>query len=505
MRVVLVVPNFRWAEGADPNTLWHYIPYNLCLLAAMVRDICDVQIIDANQENMSVARFSQTICDINPDVVGITVLMDEYAEAGHICAHLAKAVDWDITTVMGGVYATTNSIRVMEDDNIDYAVVGEGEYIFRDLIGYLMGKKTRPANGICYREDGLIHNIEHVRFIHDLDELPFPAYDLIDFSKYSNSAARKSVDAPRAYPYARVITSRGCPFNCIFCQVGQISGKRFRGRSAGNVLDEIQTLKYKYRIRSIIFDDDNLLFDRARALEIFQGMIKRGLAMPWVMIATAVFELDEELLRVMRASGCEYIDVAIETGTERILRQVIDKPLDFDYAKRMVCLARDLGIYVTANVIVGFPTETWEEIRQTLKFVETIDADYVKVFSAIPLRNTRLWDLCVKEGAFKKGFDADKVKWSTGQIETDEFSADELTILRAFEWDRINFADPQKLQRTCAMMGVTEQEMHATRKATLLNALQLIIGVIVKRGNDGISPKIRDHAGCRTTTAQANA
>lgn len=484
MRVVLCVPNFRWISS-DPNTMWHFLPYNLCLLASMVRDMCDVEIIDAHHSNMSHYDFKRKIQQINPDVVGITVLMDEYGQAGHYCAKLVKDVNAEITTVIGGVYATTNPDKVMEDCNIDYAVIGEGEYVFKDLIGYFMGCNPIPSKGICYRIGKDIIDTGHSEFIHELDKIPMPAYDLINFSKYANSAERKSVDAPRGYPYARVMTSRGCPFHCIFCQVGQISGKRFRERNADNVLDEIQLLKNKYGIKSIIFDDDNLLFNKQRAMKIFQGMIDKGLSMPWVMIATAAFELDEELLKVMKGSGCEYIDVAFETGTERILKQIINKPLNFEYAKSMVKLARGLGIFVTANFIVGFPTETWSEIRQTLAYAEEIDADYIKIFSPIPLRNTRLWDMCEKGGFFKKGFDANNVKWSTGQIETDEFSADDLTILRAFEWDRINFTSQKKLENICRMMRITAGDMDIIRKKTLANAINLI------RSDDGVSPKIR--------------
>jgi radical SAM superfamily enzyme YgiQ (UPF0313 family) len=440
----------------------------------MVKDICDVEIIDAYQENMSEEGFRAKLKEIHPDVVGITVLMDEYGRSGHICAELAKGADCNIKTVIGGVYATVNSTQVMQDRNIDFAVVGEGEYTFRELIGYLLGRNSMPQNGVCYREGVAVVDTGHSEFIRNLDALPSPAYDLIDFNKYSNSASRKSVDAPRAYPYARIITSRGCPFNCVFCQVAHISGKSFRARSADNVLDEIQLLKDKYGIKSIIFDDDNLLFDKQRAMDIFKGMIDRGLVMPWVMIATAVYKLDTALLQVMKVSGCEYIDVAFETGTERVMKQVIDKPVDLAYAKKMVSYARYLGIFVTANFIIGFPTETWAEIRSTLKFAEDLNADYVKIFSPIPLRNTRLWDICEQEGYFKKDFDGGRIKWSTGQIETKEFSADALTILRAFEWDRINFSDPVKLANICLIMGVTLDEMNTIRKRTLDNAIQLI-------------------------------
>jgi radical SAM superfamily enzyme YgiQ (UPF0313 family) len=473
LRVTLIVPNFRWAEW-DVNTLWHFIPYNLCLLAAMIKDLCEVNILDAYKLNLSEDVFVAELRKFNPDIVGITVLMDQYAASGHKAAKLAKTVSKDIKVIMGGVYATMNPQIVMEDPNIDFNVIGEGEYVLMDLISHFMGKNPLPEKGICYRLNRKVINTGHADFIQDLDSIPMPDYHLIDFSKYANSIHRKSIDSPRRYPYARILTSRGCPYNCVFCQVESISGEKFRPRSPENVLNEMQFLKDNYGVSSIIFDDDNLFTNRERAIGIFQGMIDRNLVMPWVAIAVAVFKLDAELVKLMRLSGCEYIAIAIESGTERVLKKIIKKPVNFEHAKKMVRLAKEIGIYVAANFIVGFPTETWDEIRQTIKFAEEIDVDYVKLFSAIPLRNTKLWDLCKKEGAFKKGFNESEIRWSTGQIETEEFTSNNLTILRAFEWDRINFTNPDKRKRTATIMGITEQELLGIRRSTLKNAVQLV-------------------------------
>lgn len=472
LRVSLVVPNFRWAEW-DVNTLWHFIPYNLCLLAAMIEDICEVNILDAYKLNLNEDEFVSELRKFNPDIVGITVLMDQYAASGHKAAKLAKIVSKDINVIMGGVYATMNPQIVMEDPN-DFNVIGEGEYVLKDLINHFIGKNPLPEKGICYRLNGKVVNTGHADFIQDLDSIPMPAYHLIDFSKYANSIHRKSVDSPRKYPYARILTSRGCPYNCVFCQVESISGKKFRPRSPENVLNEMQFLKDNYGVSSIIFDDDNLFTNRERAIGIFQGMINRKLAMPWVAIAVAVFKLDAELVKLMRLSGCEYIAIAIESGTERVLKEIIKKPVNFEHAKKMIQLAKETGIYVATNFIVGFPTETWDEIRQTIKFAEEIDVDYVKLFSAIPLRNTKLWDLCKKEGAFKKGFNESEIRWSTGQIETEEFTANDLSLLRAYEWDRINFTSPSKRKKTATIMGITEQELLEIRRSTLKNAVQIV-------------------------------
>ncbi|MFH1148459.1 MAG: radical SAM protein [Pseudomonadota bacterium] len=469
LRLALVVPNYRWVDN-DKSVFWHIMPYNLCMLAAMVEDLCEVEIVDAYVDDMDQDRFMTVLKDMNPDLVGITVMMDQFAPAAHVAAGLVKSINPAVRVIMGGVYATVNPDLAMQNTNVDYTVVGEGEYVLRALVGHFLGKNPMPARGICYREGGSVKDTGRADFIEDLDALPLPAYHLIDFTKYSNNAPRKSVDAPRALPYAWVLTSRGCPIGCAFCQVEKISGRKFRPRSAENLLREIAWLKDTYGIRSIVFADDNLYTDKERAKEIFRGLIDRKLAMPWVSPGTAVFRLDEEMLDLMRASGCEFICIAIESGTDRVLKEIIRKPVDYEYAKKMVKAAKVRGIYVAANFIVGFPTETWEEIRQTIRFAEELDVDYMKLFHAIPLRHTRLWDLCVKEGALKEGFDPSNIRWSTGQVKGKEFNPHDLTILRAYEWDRINFSTPAKRQRTAEMMHVSEEELWQIRRETLTSA-----------------------------------
>jgi len=468
LKLTLVVPNFRWIES-DKSVFWHFVPINLCLLAAMVEDICEVEIIDAYIEDLDADEFIATLVKSDPDVVGITVLMDQFAPTGHYAAKLAKDFNPNMKVLMGGVYCTVNPDLAAQDENVDYVVIGEGEYAMRDLLGYFVGKNPLPEKGICYRVNGKIINTGHADFIHDLDAIPLPAYHLVDFERYSNEAPRESVDSPRSFPYANVITSRGCPIGCSFCQVSTIAGRKFRPRSAENVLKEIAWLKETYSIRSIIFTDDNLFTDKKRAKAIFQGMIDRGMIMPWVSTGTAVFQLDEEMIELMRESGCDYICIAIESGTERVRKNIVRKPINYDHAKKMAQIAKQYGIYVAANFIIGFPTETWDEIRGTIRFAEDLDVDYVKIFHAIPLKHTRLWDLCVKEGAFRKGFEQSKIRWSVGQIQGKEFSCHDLTILRAYEWDRINFSSSEKHKKTARMMHITEEELFQIRRETLLN------------------------------------
>lgn len=477
---MLLVPNYRLVPNHQENEVdrrahWHITPYNLCLLAGVVSDMCDVQILDAYTAEMTSEVFTKTMKSLQPDIVGITVPMDQFSASGHYAAKLIKSISPDIKTILGGVYATVSPEIAVEDEHIDYVVVGEGEHVICELLHFFMGKGPLPSRGICYRtEDNLVVNTGRAELINDLDAIPLPSYHLIDFDAYSNSAPRKSVDLPPSLPYARIMTSRGCPQKCIFCQVETIAGRKFRPRSSDNVIKEIAWLKETYNIRSIIFDDDNLFADRRRAKDIFKGMIERNLAMPWKSIATAVFRLDEELIELMKLSGCQYICIAIESGSQRILKNIIQKPVKYEHATKMVRIAQKHGIFVAANFIIGFPTETWGEIRETIKFAEDLNADYVKIFNAIPLRNTRLWDLCIKENTFKRGFDWNKISWNVGQIESDEFTAEDLCILRAYEWDRINFSSTEKCAKTAKMMQISIEELQQIRQETLKSSIESI-------------------------------
>lgn len=474
LKLVLVVPNYHWSEG-DEHTYWTYLPYGLCCLAAMVEDLCSVEIIDAYESNMTSEEFSQALKKADPDVVGITVIMDQFASSGHRAAGIAKSVKPEAIVMMGGVYSTMNPETAIKDINVDYVVIGEGEYVFKDMIGYFLHQNPLPGKGICYRSNEKVVNTGRAEFIKDLDALPRPAYHLIPFERYSNTVPRRAaIGCPSVLPNIRMITSRGCPYGCIFCQVEHIVGKKFRAKSPEMVLDEIAWLKDKYNVRSMIFEEDNFLLDKNRVRKILNGIIDRNLVMPWILADAAVFRLDEDLLKLIRASGCEHISLAIETGSDRILKEVIHgKPIDFEHAKKMVRIAKDLGIYVAANFIIGFPSETWDEIRQTIRFAEDLDTDYVRFFAAIPLRNTKLWDLCVREGVFKKGYDHFNLHscWSTGLIETKNFTADDLTLLRAYEWDRINFTSAEKRQKTAKAMSLTEEELLHMRRKTMKEAV----------------------------------
>lgn len=387
-----------------------------------------------------------------------------------------KSINTNVPVVMGGSYVTLNPDVATKDDNIDYFVVGEGEFVFKAILDYLSGRtETLPSYGVVYRTaDGRVVDCGSRHTIACLDQLPFPKYEKIDFLKYATKEERNSAYKPPLLPYGRITTSRGCPFSCCFCQVEAVNGAGIRYRSAANVLDEVEMLIKRYQIKSLLVDDANFTADLKRAKAIIRGFIERQFALQWRIMNLAAYTLDTELLELMLESGCNHIDLAIESGAQRVLTEIIRKPLNLNRVASILDVAKDLGFMTSANFIIGLPGETWEEIRQTIRFAEAINVDYVKIMVAMPLRHTKLYEIAHDGGYLRKDFDFFNMRWGVGEISTEEFTSIDTTILRTYEWDRINFSSADKIRRVARLMGVDEQTIVKMRVSTRKSLEQLL-------------------------------
>ncbi len=462
---MFVYPNQKW-QKSDQNTNWDLYPATLCLLAAVVRDIVDVKILDAHFYDLSQEKFKNEIEKYKPDYISFSILTSEYGDILNIGANLVKEVNPDIKVIAGGVHVTTNFENVVINPNIDYCVRGEGENVLRDLIKHLNGEGPLPSVGLVYRNECGEIVIQKQAVVEDLSKIPWPAYDLIELSDYLNKPARSfGPQRPPSYPCIRMITTRGCPFGCSFCQVEQINGKKVRSRDPTDVVNELQFLKEKYGLRSIIFEDDNLLMaPNNYAKKLFTLMIDRHLDLKWIGGAFALFLLTDELLDLMKQSGCVGINVAIESGNERVLKEIVHKPIkDLNKVPGIIQKIKDRGLFCLANFIIGFPSETWDEIRDTIKFAELCGADYVKIFVAVPLRGTKLFNIAHEKGCLVDNNDS--INWRFGVIKSDQWTNKDVSILRAYEWDRINFSR-ERIRKTAELWGLTIEELQHIRKNT---------------------------------------
>lgn len=471
-KIMLAIPNGFWFHIRS----FKLIPYTLAILQAVIPDDYEVLLLEPNIDNLSLEAVSDRISKFKPDLVGISGSSLEFAKGVHMLAEAVKKINPETIVVLGGAYPTVTPEYPMEDKNIDFAVLGEGEIRFPKLLEMLNkdDKDFSGFEGLAYRKGDKVVINPIKTFIQDLDALPFPAYEKFNYSSYANKPDRyANTLMPRYYPYAITSGSRGCPFHCIYCHTWAKDGRDVRFKSAERVLEEIDWLVGTHGTRELIFLDDNLIYNRERFIKILKGLIKRDYDLRWKSINLATFLLDDELLELMKESKHYQLILPIESGNEYVLTRILRKPLKLDKARAVIKKAKELKFETCADFIIGIPGETWDQIRDTTNFADEIDVDLVLFHIATPIPKTELYDIARQNNYLPKDFDFRKDKFfgfGRGYITTEQFSPQELHILRAFEWDRINFKTQAKKERYAKMSGITLEELDDWRKNTLRNA-----------------------------------
>lgn len=438
-------------------------PLGLAALAAPLKNDYDVRILDCVIEGFdNSAAYREGIVRVGledeeirkriaafaPDIAGISVGVTDLYPTAHELLPVVKDAAPDAVTVFGGVYATTQTEHALSNPLLDYCLAGEADLTFPRLIEAIEkgNDPALPPGAACVR-DGRVMSVPGRSFIRDLDSLPIPARDLLRMDLYTN-VPKSFRFGPRRKPHTTIITSRGCPGHCIFCNAHHMMGRRFRAHSPGRVLDEIQLLAADFGIRELAFLDDNLTLNRRRAEAIFDGMAERGFDMLWTTPnGLALYALDDSLIGKMKAAGCYSACLAFESGCQDVLDNIIRKPLKLARTKEFVRRFKDLGIETIGMFVIGFPGETKEQIQRTIRFAEDIDCDYVSFSIATPYPGSELFDICEREGCFVEDFSLDHLVFGFGRghIETPDFSPEDLYRFRKEQWERINFRlDPAR-------------------------------------------------------------
>ena len=272
-----------------------------------------------------------------------------------------------------------------------------------DLVDDYQGHKTTDElMGIAYRDgDTVIHSPSR-GFIRDLDALPYPAYDLLDMDRYlqiSGYAATNSNGKQRLRTVP-LVTSRGCPFKCVFCSIHSHMGRRWRAHSAEYIDGLLRTLRERYRVEHCHIEDDNLTVNRQRCLAIIQSLDRYGIS--WdARNGVRADTLDSELLRAMKQCRCKKLIVAPESGSQRVLEEVIGKKLDLESVRQVAADCKRIRLQLDAFFVLGFPGETLEEMKQTVSFAEELRYRYdvtPQINVATPLIGTRLHEICKRNG-----------------------------------------------------------------------------------------------------------
>jgi len=453
-KICLINPPRIISEKKIPDV---YQPLGLCYIASVLeKNGFEVVIIDAPLEGLenlmdfdesrkymglSYDELSKKIEKISPDIVGITVPFSTQIDSAHRVALTVKSVDRDIIVIMGGHHPTIRPTECLSRGSIDFVVIGEGEYTTLELIQKLRRCKKsvdkcefKDIKGIAYIESGKTIITDRRPLIKDLDSLPFPARHLLDMGGYFEVSKHYFSSRRLSKYWTTMITSRGCPYNCVFCSVDQMMGRTWRGRSPENVVDEIEHLVNEYDIEEIAFEDDSMTLDRKRMEHICNLIIARGLKIEWYTPnGIRADTLDGVLLIKMKESGCKGIIVAPESGNQRVVNEIIGKKLDLKKVEEVVRICKKIGIKVGCFFMIGLVGETKKDFKDTLNFsikLRNIGA-YCGISPSIafPLYETRLYKQA-KEGGYLKlpdGKDFETVQLNYEPIiETPEFNSDDI-------------------------------------------------------------------------------
>lgn len=387
-------------------------PLGLLYMGAVLKEAgYDVDVLDSPCEGyyntkidgdyltygLSDEEFVKRVREYDPDIVAVSSMFSAHQKnAIHHC-DLIKSVNKDIIVVLGGIHPSLAPKESAINDSVDYVVISEGEFRFLKLIKALEEGKELDFDGVAYKKDGeAIVNPMTTR-IDDLNSLPLPARDLIDMEKYIKIGVPYA-PFPRKERAAQIMTSRGCPFNCVFCSTVNYWGRKFRKRSVDNIMKEVDELVNKYKIEEIQFSDDNMTVDRERAMELFRRLKKYNLS--WctphgLMVQT----LDEEMIKLMAESGAYQLTFAIESGSRRVLKEIIHKPVpEKDVMRKLVDACHKYDIQVHGMFVVGFPGENKEEVMETLNYPFDVGFDSVSFFIVNPIPGSELYNLCKGKG-----------------------------------------------------------------------------------------------------------
>jgi len=394
-RILLIKSNITNAPKAIPA---NNPPMGLMYLASYLRSLDhdrDIRIIDMTIEELMPDDIVPILKEFKPDICGISCLTMN-AKNSLIISELIKKWEPNCYVILGGPHPTFMPNKVLESQFVDYCVIGEGEETSHKLISALENNKSRESiEGIGYRVgDGIVLNNRPSAL--DITRQPWPAYDLIPVKKYWTAKIPPQSGRLKYSEYMTVMSSRACPYGCIYCH--NIFGKEFRAREPEEFVEEMMMLKRDYGIREFNILDDVFNLERGRVLRICE-LIRHKL--PGIALAfpngLRTDLLDKEILTSLKQAGMYYFAAGIESGSPEI-QKMIKKNLNHIKAAKAIEDAAKMGIIVHGFFMMGFPGETEEQLNMTIDFAKKSSLNTAAFFAVTAYPETELYEMAKKKG-----------------------------------------------------------------------------------------------------------
>ena len=363
-------------------------PIGLCYLAASLRkNKLSVKVVDASSHSWR--KVAREILEYNPDLIGITCWTIERKQA-YKTSLLAKKVLPQIKIIIGGQHATAFPEHMFIRAKADLVGLGECDETMVELIQALSaGQDIDKVKGIVFKQNGKVIFTPPRLLKENLDDLPFPDYSDFNFKDFNGLPEIADLTAA-------IITSRGCSYRCIFCSSSNFWEHRWRFRTAGNILTEIENF-YQKGIKAFLFFDDNFAAEKERSIKICKGIIERKLNINWAACTRVEHAEDEEILNWMRKANCYRIDFGVESGSPKILKN-INKRITPEQTEKVFKACHKIGIKPRAYLMVGNPGETKETIQETIQLMKKIKPYHSHTAQILwILPNTELYGLAKKQ------------------------------------------------------------------------------------------------------------
>ncbi len=416
MKIGLVYPGKRSIDKQMPLGLGYLASFLLSKNAGI-----EIRVLDTGIANK---RETASFFADKYDIVGISVTTRAFTEAVEIAKTL-KQISPGLPVVFGGPHVSIMMQQVMEEPLIDFGVYGEGELTFNELVKLFREDSNRPSaesfakiKGLIYRNNGGVAVPPPRELIQDLDSLPFPAFHLFPIERYPGKH--------------QMITSRGCPFSCVFCASSQIWKRKWRARSPENIVAEVEYLIKTFRPRPIDFHDDNFNVSRKRLNAICDLFIGRNLRIPWSLWGFRAEVVDADIARKMRRAGCTNVAIGVESANNEMLVRM-GKNVTIEQINTCIDFLHSAGIDVIGQFMIGNPDETLETVRESIKFIKESKLSKANWGCAVPFPSTGLWDYVQECGHFLVEPDCTRFEEIEPRLifETPDFSKeDRLAALR---------------------------------------------------------------------------
>lgn len=393
----IVPPDTMWIESSTPDALSKKREFRqrLGLLSVAAHAIkyanIDAHYLDYSMETELTAynKLIEDVKRINPHIVGLSALTFNLLDCRKT-AQILKSILPNIKVVIGGHHATIYPNETIAFSEMDYLICGEAERPLTNLINALRDGEDPEVldkiNGLAWKNsNGEIHFNATRDFVDNLDELPMPAHELVNLSKYSHVLAEGD-------QVASAQTSRGCPAGCTFCDIRKT---KFRGRSSDCVLEELKKL-YSLGVHEFFFVDDTFTVNKKRVFDVCQGIINAGLNIKFKISARCDM-VTPDLLGILKKSGCYRIHYGIETASPRLLKY-LEKGSSHERFETAFKWTKEAGIQTLAYMMIGIPTENYEEMKASMKYPVKLGADYVQYSICTPYPKTELYRQALRDG-----------------------------------------------------------------------------------------------------------